>query len=97
MDKIKSNMSNTTLINNNLFMVLRNALESLELFGYTKRKVNIINIVIPHINDIKMVIIAFTGIMTYIDKIGYSSISQIVGNNIMYAIYKDQLNKSYIT
>lgn len=63
--------------------------ESVALGNYKRRSKRIIPILTDTIEDLEYVLITFALITSYHNKVGYTALAQIIGNNIIYYYYKN--------
>lgn len=82
-------MTDSKNLNSSLKKVIKHVHESVTLFNYKKRSNRIIPLLTDTIENIEYVLIAYTFVISYHDKMGYSALAQIVGNNILYYYYKN--------
>lgn len=86
-------MSENKNLNNNLKKVIKHVQESVALSNYKRRSKRIIPVLNDTIENIDYVLISFAFIITYYNKMGYTALAQIIGNNIIYYYYKNVMSK----
>jgi hypothetical protein len=86
---VKNSMSDNKNLNNNLKRVIKHVQESVALGNYKRRSKRIIPVLTDTIENIEYVLITFALIISYHNKMGYTALAQIIGNNIIYYYYKN--------
>jgi hypothetical protein len=85
---VKNSMSENKNLNSNLKKVIKNVQESVALANYKRRSNRIIPILTDTIENLEYVLITLALTITYHNKVGYTALAQIIGNNIIYYYYK---------
>lgn len=86
---VKNNMSENKNLTSNLKKVIKFVQESVTLANYKRRSKRIIPVLTDTIENLEYVLITFALIISYHNKIGYTALAQIIGNNIIYYYYKN--------
>jgi len=81
-------MSENKILTSNLKKVIKNVQESVALANYKRRSNRIIPILTDTIENLEYVLITLALIITYHNKVDYTALAQIIGNNIIYYYYK---------
>jgi len=82
-------MSENKNLTSNLKKVIKFVQESVTLANYKRRSKRIIPVLTDTIENLEYVLITFALIISYHNKIGYTALAQIIGNNIIYYYYKN--------
>jgi len=82
-------MSDNKNLTSNLKKVIKNVQESVALAIYKRRSNRIIKVLTDTIENLEYVLITFALIISYHNKMGYTALAQIIGNNIIYYYYKN--------
>ena len=82
-------MSDNKKLTSNLKKVIKNVQESVALANYKRRANRIIPVLTDTIENLEYVLITFALIISYHNKMGYTALAQIIGNNIIYYYYKN--------
>lgn len=86
---VKNSMSDNKKLTSNLKKVIKNVQESVALANYKRRANRIIPVLTDTIENLEYVLITFALIISYHNKMGYTALAQIIGNNIIYYYYKN--------
>lgn len=84
---VKNSMSENKNLTSNLKKVIKFVQESVALANYKRRSNRIIPILTDTIENLEYVLITFALIISYHNKMGYTALAQIIGNNIIYYYY----------
>jgi hypothetical protein len=86
---VKNSMSENKNLTSNLKKVIKFVQESVALANYKRRSNRIIPVLTDTIENLEYVLITFALIISYHNKMGYTALAQIIGNNIIYYYYKN--------
>ena len=75
-------------INHRLTKAIKYTHETMKLINYSKRIKNIIPLLVNSIDNIEYLMITFSFVITYHTRLGYTAISSLIGNQVIYLIYK---------
>lgn len=91
-DLIKNKLNDPNFINHRLVKAIKYTYETVTLINYSKRIKSHIPLLEDSIDKIECLMITFSLVITYHTRLGYTAISSIVGNHILYSFYKNELN-----
>lgn len=92
----KQNFKEKDLVRSKLWKLIKEIYSNFELYynkGIFKRRFPQID---EDIKDIDFIIITFTFVVNYYDKLKYTALASMIGNQIIYYYYKIKLNKAKI-